>query len=455
MKTKRFLPILILILIFLIFKLTNLGIRLSDSNIYFYTGYQLLQGKVLYKDIFFTNFPLLPYISSLYFLLTAGNLNLFFLTPAIEVCSVSFIIYLITYKKNKEVFPALISSLLYLFSFIILSTSDHQSGVFIASLFSIIGYYFYLNKKYFFAGIFVSLMFLTKAYFLPIGLTFLAVFSWEKNIKKSLPFFLGAVIAGIIIMLPTIIFAFPDFIKDVFTYSITRSQGVEKSAIAWFFITHDFPLFVLLLSNIFMIKKYKFFGLLSIFGIIFFLFYKDVYFLYLNFLVPFLALSYPEFYKTVNKNFGIQKFIIPTVLFCFMFYSFVTYAAGFRNLQKINPDQAVTIIKKEHPKSLYGANDITPSLSYLSGTMLLNDVIDTNANIYRKGFLNSKKLTTDAINQKSILVTHGAYYPESGVNQEVTDEIFDKELVKKSCKLIGSFPVQTEGPENRLNLLRC
>ena len=52
---KRYFPLFIITSIFLLLKLTNLGIRMSDTNIYFYTAYELLQGKILYKDIFFTN----------------------------------------------------------------------------------------------------------------------------------------------------------------------------------------------------------------------------------------------------------------------------------------------------------------------------------------------------------------------------------------------------------------
>ncbi len=100
-------------------------------------------------------------------------------------------------------------------------------------------------------------------------------------------------------------------------------------------------------------------------------------------------------------------------------------------------------------------NDITPVLSYKSGVPLLNGIIDTNSNIYRKGILNSKKLTADAISQKAILVTHGYSYPVENGEVSVVDEIFDLEQVKKSCKLIKSVPVQMEGVENRLNLLRC
>ncbi len=473
---KKFLPIFILIAVFFTFKLTNLGVRLSDSNIYFYTGYSLLQGKILYKDVFFTNFPLLPYISSFYFLITGGSLKLFFLSPVIEVCAAAFLIYSIVQKKHTDTFLSLTSSAMYLFSFIILSTSDHQSGVFAASLFAILSYYFYLNNKNLLTGIFIALSLLTKVYFIPILLSYAALFVWpaspelplrqeedeasqrgeNKNFRDLQRILVGGIITTLVIMLPTLFLAFPEFIKDVFTYSLTRSQGIEKSGIFWFFITHDFPLFILLIFNLITIKKNKFFGLLSFFGILFLLLYKDVYYLYLNFIIPFLALSYPEFYKALQKSFGFQKYIIPSILFCFLIFGFVTYSNGFRNLQKLNNfTEIVDVIKKEKPQALYGVNDITPVLSYSAGVPLLNNIIDTNANIYRKGILNAKELTADAISQKALLVTHGYYYPGEGVNEPVADEIFDIGQVKKSCKMLKSFPVQTEGTQNRLNLLRC
>lgn len=452
---KKNLPIVFLISIFLIFKLGNLGIRLSDSNIYFYTGYKLLQGEVLYRDIFFTNFPFLTYLSAFYYLLTAGNLNLFFLTPAIEVVAVSLLIYAILKKKNN-LFLALISSVIYLFSFIVLSTSDHQTGVFFASFASVLSYYFYLNKKFVVSGICLGLALLTKVYFLPILLALIVVLALDKNRQSAFRFFIGLFVTSFIVFLPTFLFAFPDFVKQVFEYSLTRSQGIGKSGIIWFFITHDFLLFVLLLFSLLNIKKDKFLGLLSLFGIVFLLFYQDVYYLYLNFLIPFLVLSFPEFYKSIQKNFGLQKAVILTILIPLILYSIINYITGFRSLQKLNNfSEIVETIKKENPKALYGVNDITPALSHATEIPLLNGVVDTNANIYRKGILDARKMTGDAIEQKALIVTHGLDYPQQGVTELVTDEIFDAEAVKKSCKLVGSFPVQTEGPQNRLNLMRC
>lgn len=182
---QRYLPFVILASLFLLLKVTNLGIRLSDTNIYFYTGYALLQGKVLYRDIFFTNFPLLPYASSLYYLLTFKQLSLFYFTAAIEAAITGFLLYQIVLKQTKQQLLATLSAAMYLFSFLLLATSEHQTGVFLASVFAVTSYYFFTEKRFLLTGIFIALALLTKAYFLPIFATYIIVLLFNKYNREG------------------------------------------------------------------------------------------------------------------------------------------------------------------------------------------------------------------------------------------------------------------------------
>jgi hypothetical protein len=118
-------------------------------------------------------------------------------------------------------------------------------------------------------------------------------------------------------------------------------------------------------------------------------------------------------------------------------------------------EKLVQSIIKENPPFLYGVNDTTPALAFLTQTPLVNDIVDTNTNIFRKGILNADKLTTDAIQKNALLVTHGANYPSYGIYEPVLDEIFNKEMVLKNCRLLLSHPVYAEGIGNRVNLFRC
>ncbi len=453
---KRYLPILIVIGIFLFLKITNLSIRLSDTNIYFYTAYQLLQGKVLYKDIFFTNFPVLPYVSMIYFYIVGKSLSWYYITAAIEASIVSFLLFYLVLKKTKEKLIALTTSLLYLFSFIILTTTDHQTGVFLASLFAILSYLLiFEKKKYVFGGVFIALALLTKAYFLPVFLAIVITLA-IKDYKNLFLFLLGVGGATFLILLPSLILARNDLIRDVFLYSLTRSQGISKTNILWFFLRHDFLLVVSLLSSLVMVRKYLFFSLLSLFSLLFIIVYQDIYYLYLNFIVPFLCLSFANLQLFLREKFHIQKMVVPTIVVIFLLINLIIYFSSYRTLQKVEQaDQLLSLIRKENPPVLYGVNSIAPALAYLTQTPLLNNIVDTNENIFRKGFLNADSLTTDAINQHAMIIAPGVFYPTFNVQEDITGGIFNKEKIKTACILKGSVPVKTEGSENRLNLFSC
>ncbi|MCL5433156.1 MAG: glycosyltransferase family 39 protein, partial [Patescibacteria group bacterium] len=362
---KDLIPLVAILGFFFTIKIVNIGVRLSDTNIYLNNVSQIFQGKLLYKDIFFSNFPFFAYVSSLYYLIVGKNIEFFYITSVVEVIIITSLIYYITYKKIKNILVSITSSVLYIFSFIVLSTSDHQTGVFTASLCGVLGFLFLQEKKYYLSGIFVALSFLTKAYFIPVALSFFTFLFLQKNYKKILNFSVSFVITIFIVILPFLLFAPKEFFGDIFGFSLTRPAGISKANVAWFFASKDFLLFIILIFNILNIKKNILFGLISIFSIVLFLGFQDVYYLYLNFLIPFLCLSFYEFYNFTTKKLNFQKALIPSIVCIFILINLFVYFSGYRNLQKIeNFDRIVKLVQKENPAFLYGVNDITPALLY-------------------------------------------------------------------------------------------
>ncbi|MEK7450540.1 MAG: glycosyltransferase 87 family protein [Patescibacteria group bacterium] len=452
----RLIPLFSFLLIFFVVKVTNLGIRLSDTNIYFNIAYQIIHGKILYKDFFFSNFPLFGYISSFYYFITGGNINLFYLTSTIEVIIVTFIIYVTTYHSTKSNFISTLSSLLYIFSFIVLSTSDHQTGVFTASLFAVLGFLLFQRNKFFISGVFIALALLTKAYFISIPLSFFTILLVNKNWKKLFQFGIGFSIALAIILIPSLIIAPKQFFHDIFGFSLIRPAGISKIEVGWFFITKDFALFVLLIFNLLNFKKNKFFAAISFWGLAFFFYYQDIYYLYLNFIIPFLCLSLYEFFEFSKNKFGIQKLVIPTIVFIFLTFNLYTYISSYKNLQKVNDvNKILAVIKKEKPEFLYGVNDITPALLILTRTSPLDNIRDAHEYFFTKGLYDKEVLTNDAISSKTIVIAHGANYPEANVKQDILDGIFNKEKIYQACKVLLSVPVQAEGIANRINFFKC
>lgn len=447
--------VFILPLIFFIFKLSSISIRLSDTNVYFYTAYKLLEGQLLYTDIFFTNLPLFPFISSAYLLISGKSVEFYYLTAIIEVLATSFVIYFIVYKQWGRKLYAVCSQAVYLFSFIILATSDHQSGVFAASLFATLSYFFFQRKNYLLTGIFTAFAILTKAYFLPILLTY-GVYLIIKKRDKLINFIAGGVVTAAFVLAPFFIFSQEGIINNVFYYSLTRGAGTNKVEVFQFFMFRDFLFFFLLTINLFLFRKHLFFSLFSFFTLLFILLYQDIYYLYLNLAVPFLVISLPIYLNFFEKKLNMQKFVLPSILVIFIFINTGQYISNYRSLQTVdNHERLVQIINDLNPEYIYGSNNITPILAYLSNTPLLNNTVDTNANIFRKGILNAQRMTSLALQNKTIVVVHGISYPQYNIEDQVLDEIVDKEKILNDCNLAYSHPVYAEGIANRINIFSC
>src|SRR3990172_2382919 len=455
-EMKKIIPLIFLILFFLIIKIASNGIRLSDTNIYFNIAYQISQGKILYKDIFFSNFPFFSYASSFYYFLSSRSIEFFYFTSSIETAIITFLIYLITYRKTNNRNISIISSALYALSFMVLSTSDHQTGVFTASLLAVLSYYFLQERKILTAGIFIALAILTKAYFLPIFLAFFIYFAIKNEWRNLFKFSLSFAVTGLIILLPFLIQAPGQLISDIFGFSLTRPVGLSKTNIAWFFITKDLLLFVFMIFNLLNIRKNILFGLISLFSIVFFLGYRDVYYLYFNFLTPFLCISFYEIHYFLRKNLNIQKMVIPTIIFIFIFYNLFTYLTAYRNLGKIREvNSIIKIILKEKPDYLYGINDLTPALIALTRIPALENVNDAHEYFFTRKIYDKKLLTNKAVESKTIIIAHGADYPQYNIKQDILDNIFVKEAIYKNCKNIFSIPVLSEGDTNRINFFKC
>lgn len=450
---KSILPLSVLFIIFLLLKHDAFNIRISDTNIYFYTARELVQGKFLYKEIFFTNLPLFPYISVLYGTLVGWRLEYFFAIPIIEIFIISFLIFRISLHHLKKSLIAYIPVTIYLFSFLILATSDHETGVYAANIFSLLGYYFYLKKKYIFSGIFLALMILTKVYFLPIFLAFV-MYIFFKNKNSLLKIALSFIATFTLIIIPIYILSDGQMIKNLLAYSSQRQQGVSKISLLQFFALKDFILVGLLTLNFTRIREKNFFALLSIFSLLFILLYKDVYYLYLNFFAPFVAIStvlwLPKILK--SKELSISFFAI---IFISVLLSTSSYLSSYKDLQKIKTVGGIVAkIQENNPDYLYGINSITPALSYLTGIPLLDQIVDTNENRFLTGNLNANTLTKKALESNTLFITKSAVYPEFQINDLFMSAIFDKSLLTK-CNQLHSEPIDFEGLENKLTVVKC
>lgn len=441
--------------IFLIFKILNNAIRISDTNVYFYTANQLLQGKLLYKDFIFTNLPLFPYISSIYNFLLGNRLELFYLTAAFEVVVISILIYKIIHLHTSNKIVGLIGQLTYLSTLIVAMTSDHQTGVFLASLFSVAGYYFYIKKRFILSGILLGLMIMTKAYYLPIFIGFVIYLLINKK-KEIIHIVFACIMTIFVVMLPTILFAFPQFINNVIHYSFTRIAGIDKLNMYIFFVLHDPLVCLLILSSIFHIIKKNLLSFILITTVIFVLFMQSIYYLYLNVLIPFAVLEIGILYSQYHKKIVKYEKIIAVILIGIVAVNSFWYLRLFSQQNKVlTINSIITQIKSISPKVIYGTEEITTAFAYLGKIPMLNGLVDTNDGLFRKGILNAKKLTQDAIDQQALIVVRGFEYPEKHIFARLVGWSVDRDLLLANCKSLMSIPIETNDLANRVNIYDC
>lgn len=260
-------------------------------------------------------FHFFQYVSLLYGIFTNWNLHAFYATPILEICVTAFFIFLCAQKVSKNPYHIAATVILYLFSFTIMATSDHQTGVFSASLFAVIGYYFALQKKPILSGVFFDYPFSQKAYFIPIPLAFILALFFEnkKELYKTLFGFLTTT---------TVIFAFffllsgGAIISDIFLYSLIREQGLSKFGIFRFFIFKEIILSILFFINFSRIgKKEVFLDFFHLFRFSFFYFIEIFIFYILIFLYLFWL-----FLQYIGSKIFSQKRLANSILYNCSFF---------------------------------------------------------------------------------------------------------------------------------------
>ena len=134
----------------------------GDENVYYYMGKLVSEGKLPYRDFFFAHPPLHIYLIALVYKIVGFKIVILKSLPLISILISSFLIFEITKEKFGD-YEAIISALLFLFSYSIMFNSVFSFGIEIATLFMVIGVYLLWNKdNYVLSGILFGLAGITR-----------------------------------------------------------------------------------------------------------------------------------------------------------------------------------------------------------------------------------------------------------------------------------------------------
>lgn len=165
--------------VFLIVKTSGLNYAQSDENIYFYMGKLVSEGKLPYRDFFFAHPPMGILVDSLVFTFFGFNFLALKILPVLAVATGGYLLYravLAAYDPGI----ALLSQVLFMFSYDVLRASAHPTGIDITVLFMLASFYFFTQRRFFICGLLVGLAGLSGLYSLVLPCAYVVFQLWRK-----------------------------------------------------------------------------------------------------------------------------------------------------------------------------------------------------------------------------------------------------------------------------------
>lgn len=432
------------------------GLYLTDGNNYLLYARLLEQGKLLYRDIYLDNFPLMIYISVLYKWLTFGSMQFFNLTTTIEKSAIALLLYRIALKKWKHPRTAFMVGVTFLGSYTVLASS-FQLGFFTSVLFILVSYYCVEKKLVWLAGIAAALAVLTKAYsiFVILGLFAYVV---QQYRWKAWQFVAGGSITALVIMLPTLIFALPQFLEQTLHFGLVRAPSVDKTNLYYLFIVYDFLTFFLVLWNVTLWRKNLFLALGTSLLILFFAGYKDVYYAYFSFF-PLLAALGAGY--LLEQPLPFTKIVLPPAIYAtFLVFAvlvgFPMYLQTSRFVKSVpNEEALINVVKAQQPDSLYGHSILVNGVSYLTGIPIFDNMYEITTAYFTNGKMTRSDVTKRLMHSHALLLL---YSYQRGNNVAYDASIIDTGMLAKApCKRVYSQFLEqyTAEIQKQVSVVRC
>lgn len=433
----------------------------GDENVYYYMGKLITEGKVPYRDFFFAHPPLHIYLIASIYKIFGFNILILKLIPLISTLISVFFIFKIAKEKfgNAE---AVISSLLFLFSYSVMFDSVFSFGIEVATMFLVIGAYLLWSRNYdTLAGISFGLAGATRLLsLLPIFVIFVLVFlsSKKKFLKLSFVFLIiFLLINGIFILL----FG-ADYLVSVYKYHLLKSLGGKENFREYIdIIKLNWILFSSFLLFIF-VKEKKPIAMpviISIAYLVFLTALKKLFGFYFIVIFPFLALTGGYSIVNIAKKFSVtceasssrlarhlpkiflQKIflIILLLIFAWNLLSDVLFLEkiGFKGFERGN--DLIDFVNANSNKGtlLFGDDSVVPLLALLTDKKIALDFVDTNNEVFISGVKNLSNVLSNLKGKDVLFIIRSS--------QGISYFSDVKEFLNKDCEFLGSFHDKIEG----------
>lgn len=329
-------------------------------------------------------------------------------------------------------------------------------GLYNAVLLFLISYILWDWKKYTWSGVFAALAVLTKGYMLPLGFSlFLATFIEHR--KYLLRFTLAGLATTVVVLLPTLLFAFPEFIQQTIGYGLVRQPTQDKWFMLKYLFSYDFVMVIMVLSGVLLRKESLPLWLMSIITPWFYLFYKDIYYMYFSMAALIAALNTGTFliYFAKHKYANYIFIGFAAVLILSFIHSGMYILTGFENNKQIKDiDKLLAAIQKEKPDYIYSYASTSNGISYMTGIPAFKGHIDITSNQFQNGLLDKTKITEEITGSRTVLVLYASKQNDQLI---IDSKIVDMAvLIKKGCRVTYRHPLDVKNAIlNHFVVMKC
>jgi hypothetical protein len=364
----------------------------GDEFTYFYVGKLISEGILPYKDFFFAHPPLQVFLIALFFKLFGFKLFIFKSIALTSYLISALFLFKLIRKKFSDI-GALISIVLFLFSYNIIKEATYFMGIGLTMMFVIIGLYYSYTKRSLLSGMFFALAGLTGLYSLILIFVFI-IYTLFINKKKFFRLLTGFLIVFGIINLIFILLYGNNFLVPVYKYHLLKPKIGESHKFLIFLevILRNIILFTLSLLFVFVKNKKKILPIVisAVTYFLFLLFLNKIFDFYCVLLIPFLSII--ASYSGVNlyKRFKFKKIkIIIIIVLLIVFLYFVRANIlhlinfdfiNFRSMQTIND---FIISNSNENNVIFGDSTITPMIALYTNRRIAFNFVDTNEMVYQ------------------------------------------------------------------------
>ncbi len=417
----------------------------GDENVYFYMAKLINEGKLPYRDFFYAHPPLDLYITSSVYKIFGLNILFLKLVPLVSTLITAFVVF----KTAKEKFgrnEAVISSMIFLFSYSVLFNSVFSLGVATSTMFLIIGFYFvYVKKSYYFGGLFLGLA--ASARLLALAPVFIVLLFDLLSGKKS---FLKLASAFLVIFfLFNGIFIFVSgsaYINSVYKYHFLKNAGLEQNFSEYFDVVKLNLVLFLSAFLVILARNKKNVSLplaVSITYLLFLFSIKRLFGFYFLIVLPFLAIiggySLSDLYKRdMKKKYKIMLLSVFSLFFLWNLTSDIIFLQkiGFAGFERGEDLVEFVLANSNQETKLFGDSSIAPLLALMTGKDIALDFADTNDQVFSSGIVDANDLLQKLKSEEILFILR-----DKGLSS--VNEI--REFVSKNCEFLASFKDELEG----------